>query len=86
MTRLELKYNNGLYEAVVNMKDEIAMLQVEGDTTINILISVDGDDWVTHTSDIAISGIDIINLVNAKFMMYLKIQSTNNNVEINLLD
>lgn len=85
MTRLELKYNNGLYEAVVNMKDEIAMLQVEGDTTINILISVDGDDWVTHTSSIAISGIDIINLVNGKFMMYLKIQSTNN-VEINLLN
>ena len=40
---------------------------------------------VYHTSDIAIEGIDIINIVNAKFMMYLKIQSTNN-VEINLLN
>ena len=85
MTKLELKENNGVFEAVINLKSEKAMLQVEGDTTINILISVDGDDWVTHTSGIAISGIDIINLVNAKFMMYLKIQSTNN-VEINLLD
>lgn len=85
MTKLELIENNGLFEAVVNLKSEKAMVQVEGDTTINILISVDGEDWVTHTSDIAISGIDIINLVNAKFMMYLKIQSTNN-VEINLLD
>ena len=85
MTKLELKENNGVYEAVINLKSEKAMLQVEGDTTINILISVDGDDWVTHTSGIAISGIDIINLVNGKFMMYLKIQSTNN-VEINLLN
>lgn len=85
MTKLELIENNGLFEAVVNLKSEKAMVQVEGDTTINILISVDGEDWVTHTSSIAISGVDIINLVNAKFMMYLKIQSTNN-VEINLLD
>lgn len=85
MTKLELKENNGVFEAVINLKSEKAMLQVEGDTTINLLISVDGEDWVAHTSDIAISGIDILNLVNAKFMMYLKIQSTNN-VEINLLD
>lgn len=85
MTKLELVDNNGMFEAVVNLKSEKAMVQVEGDTTINILISVDGEDWVTHTSDIAVSGIDIINLVNAKFMMYIKIQSTNN-VEINLLD
>ena len=85
MTKLELKENNGVLEAVINLKSEKAMLQVEGDTTINLLISVDGEDWVAHTSDLAISGIDILNLVNAKFMMYLKIQSTNN-VEINLLD
>ena len=85
MKKLELKENNGVFEAVINLKSEKAMLQVEGDTTINLLISVDGEDWVAHTSDIAISGIDILNLVNAKFMMYLKIQSTNN-VEINLLD
>lgn len=61
MTKLELIENNGVYEAVVNLKSEKAMLQVEGDTTINILISVDGEDWVNHTSDIAIEGIDIIN-------------------------
>lgn len=85
MTKLELIENNGLFEAVVNLKSEKAMVQVEGDTTINILISVDGEDWVIHSSNIAIKGIDIINLVNAKFMMYLKIQSQNN-VEINLLD
>lgn len=85
MTKLELKENNGVYEAVINLKSEKAMLQVEGDTSINILISVDGDDWVVHTSDVVIEGIDIINLVNAKFMMYIKIESTNN-VEINLLD
>lgn len=85
MTKLELKENNGVYESVINLKSEKVMLQVEGDTSINILISVDGDDWVVHTSDIVIEGIDIINLVNAKFMMFLKIQSTNN-VEINLLD
>lgn len=85
MTKLELVDNNGMFEAVVNLKSEKAMLQVEGDTTINLLISIDGEDWVTHTENISINGIDIINLVNAKFMMYLKIQSTNN-VEINLLD
>lgn len=85
MKKLDLIENNGWYEASVNLKDEIAMLQVEGDTVINILISVDGEDWVTHTSDIVVSGIEIINLVNAKFMMYLKIQSQNN-VEINLLN
>lgn len=83
--KLDLIENNGWYEASVNLKDEIAMLQVEGDTVINILISVDGEDWVTHTSDIVVNGIEIINLVNAKFMMYLKIQSQNN-VEINLLN
>lgn len=85
MKRLELKENNGWFEAVVNLKDEIAMIQIEGDTVINLLISVDGDDWVNHTSNIVINGIDIINLVNGKFMMYLKIQSQNN-VEINLLN
>ena len=85
MTKLELKENNGVYEAVINLKSEKVMLQVEGDTSINILISVDGDDWVVHTSNVVIEGIDIINLVNAKFMMYLKIESSNN-VEINLLD
>lgn len=85
MKRLELKENNGWFEAVVNLKDEIAMIQIEGDTIINLLISVDGDDWVNHTSNIVINGIDIINLVNGKFMMYLKIQSQNN-VEINLLN
>lgn len=85
MTKLELKENNGVYEAVINLKSEKVMLQVEGDTSINILISVDGDDWVAHTSNVVIEGIDIINLVNAKFMMYIKIESTNN-VEINLLD
>ena len=85
MTKLELKENNGVYEAVINLKSEKVMLQVEGDTSINILISVDGDDWVVHTSNVVIEGIDIINLVNAKFMMYIKIESSNN-VEINLLD
>lgn len=85
MTKLELKENNGVFEAVINLKSEKVMLQVEGDTSINILISVDGDDWVVHTSDVVIEGIDIINLVNAKFMMYVKIESSNN-VEINLLD
>lgn len=85
MKRLELKENNGWFEAVVNLKDEIAMIQIEGDTVINLLISVDGDDWVNHTNNIVINGIDIINLVNGKFMMYLKIQSQNN-VEINLLN
>ena len=85
MKRLDLNENNGWFEAVVNLKDEIAMIQIEGDTVINLLISVDGDDWVNHTSNIVINGIDIINLVNGKFMMYLKIQSQNN-VEINLLN
>ena len=45
MTKLELVEKDGMFEAVINMKNEIAMLQVEGNTSINLLISVDGEDW-----------------------------------------
>ena len=85
MKKLNLINKNGKYEAVVNPKSETVMLQVKGATVLSILISVDGITYVEHTSNINITNTDIVNIVNAKFMMYLKIQSTNN-VEIKILD
>lgn len=85
MKKLNLINKNGKYEAVVNPKSETVMLQVKGATVLSLLISVDGITYVEHTSNINITNTDIVNIVNAKFMMYLKIQSTNN-VEIKILD
>lgn len=85
MKELILNQNNDKYEAIINLKSEKIMLQVEEATTINLYASVDGETWIEHTSGIAITDTDIINIVNAKFMMYLKIESTNN-VTIKILD
>lgn len=85
MKELILNQNNDKYEAIINLKSEKIMLQVESATTINLYVSVDGKTWIEHTSGIAITDTDIINIINAKFMMYLKIESTNN-VTIQILD
>lgn len=85
MKELILNQNNDKYEAIINLKSEKIMLQVESTTTINLYVSVDGETWIEHTSGIAITDTDIINIVNAKFMMYLKIESSNN-VTIKILD
>ena len=61
------------------------MIQVEGATEITLYASVDGVTWIEHTSNIDIADTDIINIINAKFMMYLKIESSNN-VTIKILD
>lgn len=85
MKELILNQNNDKYESILNLKSEKVMLQIEGATEINLYASVDGETWIEHTSGIAIADTDIINIVNAKFMMYLKIESTNN-VPIKILD
>lgn len=85
MKELILNQNNDKYEAIINLKSEKIMLQVESATTINLYASVDGVTWIEHTSNITITDTDIINIVNAKFMMYLKIESSNN-VTIKILD
>lgn len=85
MKELILNENNGKFESIINLKSEKIMLQVESATTINLYVSVDGETWVEHTSGITIADTDIINIVNAKFMMYLKIESTNN-VPVKILD
>lgn len=85
MKELILNQNNDKYESVINLKSEKVMLQIEGATTINLYASVDDTTWIEHTSGITITDTDIINIVNAKFMMYLKIESTNN-VPIKILD
>lgn len=84
MKVLNLIEKNGSYEAVTNIKAETAMLQVNGATTIDLWVSVDGETYILHTSGISIADPDIINLVNCKFMMFLKVVSTNN-VDIKLL-
>lgn len=85
MKELILNQNNDKFESIINLKSEKIMIQVEGATTINLYVSVDGETWIEHTSGIAITDTDIINIVNAKFMMYLKIESSNN-VSIKILD
>lgn len=85
MKELILNENNGKFESILNLKSEKIMIQVEEATTINLYVSVDGETWIEHTSGITITDTDIINIVNAKFMMYLKIESTNN-VTIKILD
>ena len=85
MKELILNQNNDKFESVINLKSEKVMLQIEGATTINLYASVDGETWIEHTSGITITDTDIINIVNAKFMMYLKIESSNN-VTIKILD
>ena len=85
MKELILNQNNDKYEAIINLKSEKLMIQVEGATEITLYASVDGETWIEHTSGITITDTDIINIVNAKFMMYLKIESTNN-VPVKILD
>lgn len=85
MKELILNSIDNKFEAVINLKSEKVMLQIEGATTINLYVSVDDETWIEHTSGIAITDTDIINIVNAKFMMYLKIESSNN-VTIKILD
>lgn len=85
MKELILNQNNDKFESILNLKSEKIMLQVESATTINLYVSVDGVTWIEHTSNIDIADTDIINIVNAKFMMYLKIESTNN-VPVKILD
>lgn len=85
MKELILNQIDNKFEAVINLKSEKLMIQIEGATTINLYASVDGETWIEHTSNINIVDTDIINIVNAKFMMCLKIESTNN-VAIKILD
>ena len=85
MKELILNENNGKFESILNLKSEKLMIQVEGATEITLYTSVDGETWIEHTSNINITDTEIINIVNAKFMMYLKIESSNN-VTIKILD
>ena len=85
MKELILNENNGKFEYILNLKSEKAMIQIEGATSLTLYASVDGVTWIEHTSNIDIADTDIINIINAKFMMYLKIESTNN-VTIKILD
>lgn len=85
MKELILNQIDNKFESIINLKSEKLMIQIEGATTINLYASVDGGTWIEHTSNINIADTDIINIVNAKFMMYLKIESTNN-VPIKILD
>ena len=85
MKELILNPIDNKFESVINLKSEKIMFQIEGATTINLYASVDGETWIEHTSNMNIADTDIINIVNAKFMMYLKIESTNN-VPIKILD
>ena len=85
MKELILNENNGKFESILNLKSEKIMIQIEGATEITLYASVDGETWIEHTSGITITDTDIIKIVNAKFMMYLKIESTNN-VPVKILD
>ena len=85
MKELILNPIDNKFESILNLKSEKIMFQIEGATTINLYASVDAETWIEHTSNINIADTDIINIVNAKFMMYLKIESTNN-VPIKILD
>lgn len=85
MKELILNQIDNKFESILNLKSEKVMIQIEGATTINLYASVDGETWIEHTSNIDIADTDIINIVNAKFMMYLKIESTNN-VPVKILD
>lgn len=85
MKELILNENNGKFESIINLKSEKAMIQIEGATSLTLYASVDGVTWIEHTSNIDIADTDIINIINAKFMMYLKIESTNN-VPVKILD
>ena len=85
MKELILNENNCKFESIINLKSEKIMIQIEGATSLTLYVSVDGETWVEHTSGITIADTDIINIVNAKFMMYLKIESTNN-VPVKILD
>lgn len=85
MKELILNQIDNKFESILNLKSEKVMIQIEGATTINLYASVDGETWIEHTSNINIADTDIINIVNAKFMMYLKIESTNN-VPVKILD
>lgn len=85
MKELILNENNGKFESILNLKSEKLMIQIEGATSLTLYASVDGVTWIEHTSNINITDTDIINIVNAKFMMYLKIESSNN-VTIKILD
>jgi hypothetical protein len=85
MKELILNPIDNKFEAVINLKSEKVMLQIEGATSLTLYASVDGETWIEHTSNIDIVDTDIINIVNAKFMMYLKIESSNN-VTIKILD
>ncbi len=85
MKELILNENNGKFESIINLKSEKLMIQIEGATSLTLYASVDGVIWIEHTSNITITDTDIINIINAKFMMYLKIESTNN-VPIKILD
>ncbi len=85
MKELILNPIDNKFESVINLKSEKILIQIEGATTINLYASVDAETWIEHTSNINIADTDIINIVNAKFMMYLKIESTNN-VPIKILD
>lgn len=85
MKELILNQNNDKFESILNLKSEKLMIQIEGATEITLYASVDGETWIEHTSGITIADTDIINIVNAKFMMYLKIESTNN-VPVKILD
>jgi hypothetical protein len=85
MKELILNPIDNKYESVINLKSEKILIQIEGATSLTLYASVDGETWIEHTSGIAITDTDIINIVNAKFMMYLKIESSNN-VPIKILD
>lgn len=85
MKQIELKAKNGKFEAIIILKSEKVMIQIEGSTIIDIEVSVDGESFIKHTANISITDKDIINLTNCKFMSYLKIESTNN-VSIKVLD
>ena len=85
MEQIELISKNGKYEAVINIKSEKIMLQVEGTTSIDIEVSVDGNTFISHTIGITITDKDIINLTNGKFMSFIKLISTNN-ISIKILD
>lgn len=85
MKELILNPIDNKYESVINLKSEKILIQIEGATSLTLYASVDGETWIEHTSNINIADTDIINIVNAKFMMYLKIESTNN-VPIKILD
>lgn len=85
MKQIELIAKNGKFEAIINLKSEKVMIQIDGSTIIDIEVSVDGESFIKHTVSISIVEKDIINLTNCKFMSYLKITSTNN-VSIKILD